>query len=301
MEVGAVLRVRNSLTRAEGLHHCVERLETAGHQLPDGSDAIEARLIDERLDVTGRNRVTTSSEVDLEDAAGRLLLEPFADVTLTECQGAGQFRGSRRTAIGQGPVQAQSVAEVDGEDVPHSDGGFEQPLDQSIVSRVDVGCRHGSAHLGSPSLVVQATLSGAAAVVQRTDADPRGARFRIRSMSVVDAASISSATVASEDLRRLSDWALSRRSPEEQLVAIELVLAHDFDERVPATLSGASAEYAQSVREDYLLGLTGIGAGRRARTPSPSPGREPQSQPVRARGAAYERRASHSRADAAVR
>ena len=119
-------------------------------------------------------------------------------------------------------------------------------------------------------------------------------------MSVVDDARISSANVAAEDLRRLGAWALSRRSPDEQLVAIELVLAHEFDEQLPAPRSGANTEHAQSVREDYLLGLTGIGAGRHARTPS-SPGSEPQRLPVRARGAAYERRASHSRAGAALR
>ena len=120
-------------------------------------------------------------------------------------------------------------------------------------------------------------------------------------MSVVDAASIFPAAATAEDSRRLSDWALSRRSPEEQLVAIELVLAHEFDEQPSASPSGVSTERAESVRADYLLGVTGITADRQNPARSTSLGTEPQRPAVRVRGAAHERRAPHGRTGAAVR
>ena len=85
------------------------------------------------------------------------------------------------------------------------------------------------------------------------------------------------------------------------MVAIELVLAHAFDEDVPAPRSAPRAEFAQSVRETYLLELTGLGAGRGAQEPSSPTGTEVRQPTVRARGMVRERRAPRGRAATTLR
>ncbi|CAA9479487.1 MAG: hypothetical protein AVDCRST_MAG38-1923 [uncultured Solirubrobacteraceae bacterium] len=83
-------------------------------------------------------------------------------------------------------------------------------------------------------------------------------------MSVVDSASTSPADIVLDRRPGLQEWALSRTSPQERAVAMELVLAHDFDEPSPAMATGTTRREAQSVREQILSDLVGIGAGHRA-------------------------------------
>lgn len=88
---------------------------------------------------------------------------------------------------------------------------------------------------------------------------------------------------------------MSQVAPLERSVAIELVLAHDFDDPGTPPRDGASLEAAQSVRERYLIELTGIAAGPHDDAQPPSRNAAPPRGPLRSRGASPERRASRAR------
>lgn len=77
-------------------------------------------------------------------------------------------------------------------------------------------------------------------------------------MTVVDATTTGapSADIRQGRLRELQEWALTRTSPQERAAAIDLVLAHDFDEPVHEPVADPVA--AQGVRERYLIEVTGI-------------------------------------------
>ena len=81
VQVGAVVRIGDAVAAAERVEHRVDRTHARHDELADGRDVVEARLVEEGLVVTGRQR-ETALLVDLEDARRRLLLEPFADVAL---------------------------------------------------------------------------------------------------------------------------------------------------------------------------------------------------------------------------
>jgi hypothetical protein len=57
-----------------------------------------------------------------------LLLEPLAHVALAQPGRVRQLRRRTRSALGERAVQAEPVADVDGQDVPRSDRRVEQPL-----------------------------------------------------------------------------------------------------------------------------------------------------------------------------
>ena len=79
--------------------------------------------------------------LDLQDAGRRLLLQPFARVPRVHAGVRGQIAGRERACFGQRAVQAQAVAQVDGEDVHRSHGRVEQPLDERVSSLIRAGHR----------------------------------------------------------------------------------------------------------------------------------------------------------------
>lgn len=81
-------------------------------------------------------------------------------------------------------------------------------------------------------------------------------------MTLVDVAT-TSASAGPE--RSLQDWALAQTSMVEHLAAIELVLAHDFDEPYLEPL-GAVEDDARRLRADFLIDAAGIARERRATT-----------------------------------
>jgi len=70
--------------------------------------------------------------VDLEDAADRLVLEPFARVPLAGLGGHGEFGRGQRSAIAGGPVPAEPVAEVDGERLERAERRGEDPVGEGV-------------------------------------------------------------------------------------------------------------------------------------------------------------------------
>ena len=72
--------------------------------------------------------------VDLEQAADRLLLEPLARVARIGPGPGGELVGCGGSVIGEGPIPAQTVAEIDAGDVEARDGGGEDALDERVGS-----------------------------------------------------------------------------------------------------------------------------------------------------------------------
>ena len=70
--------------------------------------------------------------VDLEQSAGRLVLQPFPDVPLVGAGAAGEVRGGRRAVGGQRPVQAQPLPQVHGEDLERADHVTAQPRGERL-------------------------------------------------------------------------------------------------------------------------------------------------------------------------
>src|SRR5207248_2811985 len=68
--------------------------------------------------------------VDLEQAADGVVLEPLPDVALVGAGAGGQLRGGGRAAVGERPVQAEPLAQVDGVELQRAHGVLEQPLGQ---------------------------------------------------------------------------------------------------------------------------------------------------------------------------
>ncbi len=88
VQIGAVVGVRDPVARAEGLQHRIHRPHAGDQQLADRRDAVQAGLVEQRLVVARRQRVASlravpRAGVELEDAAGGLLLQPLAYVAFT--------------------------------------------------------------------------------------------------------------------------------------------------------------------------------------------------------------------------
>jgi hypothetical protein len=66
--------------------------------------------------------------VDVEQPAGRVVLQPFPDVPLVRAGPLREFRRGRRAVRGQGPVQAKPLAQVHGEELQRPGNVMEQPF-----------------------------------------------------------------------------------------------------------------------------------------------------------------------------
>ena len=72
--------------------------------------------------------------VDLEDAAGGLLLQPLAGVARVDPRPRGELAGRQRPRVGERPVEAQPVPQVDGEHVHRGEGRLEEPFDERVAN-----------------------------------------------------------------------------------------------------------------------------------------------------------------------
>ena len=66
--------------------------------------------------------------IDLQQPAGRMMLQPFPDIPLGGAGAPGQLRRGRRTAGVQRPVQAQPLTQVHGEELKRPGHVMEQAL-----------------------------------------------------------------------------------------------------------------------------------------------------------------------------
>jgi hypothetical protein len=96
VEVGAVVRVRDAVAAPERVEHGVDRANARDDELPDRRDVVEARLVEQRLVVTGWKR-EVALVVDLEDPRRR----PAA-------------RATRGRSARSGPAAPASSSEVEG-------------------------------------------------------------------------------------------------------------------------------------------------------------------------------------------
>ena len=132
-----------------------ERSSTAGRTREDHAEARERRHVGERVTVAQDFRMPGGQAepplgrigadvVDLEDPGDGLLLEPLAGVALGRAGRGGQLRAGRFTVLGERPVVAQAVAQVDGHELVGAQGGAEEPLREGIpLSGVDIHCHEG--------------------------------------------------------------------------------------------------------------------------------------------------------------
>ncbi len=101
---------------------------------------VEARLVEKRLLVPGREAVAASLRggrgvVHLEDAACGLLLEPLARVALVRARGGGELAGGQRAPLGERAVEAEAIAQIDAEDIPRPERRLEEPLHERVPAR----------------------------------------------------------------------------------------------------------------------------------------------------------------------
>jgi hypothetical protein len=130
MQVAAVLGVRDAVARAEFLQHGVHRPHAGDEQLADRRNAVQTGVVEQRLVVARRQRVAplravSRAGVELEDAAGGLLLQPLAYVALAQVQRRGQPLRRGWAPLGQRPVQAEPVADVHAKHVHGAHRGHE--------------------------------------------------------------------------------------------------------------------------------------------------------------------------------
>ncbi len=69
-----------------------------------------------------------------------------------------------------------------------------------------------------------------------------------------------------DSVSKIHEWALSKTDRHEQLLALELVLAHDFADPDPARPRGLSQDADAVIRQEFLglVASTGVAAGRLA-------------------------------------
>ena len=81
--------------------------------------------------VAGSERVGVRI-VDAENSVRGLLLEPFSDVTLV-CPGCGGQLGGSERPVHERPIEAEPVAEVQGEEIPRPAGCLKQAVDEGVA------------------------------------------------------------------------------------------------------------------------------------------------------------------------
>ena len=88
VQVLAVVGVGHTFACLERSEQCVDRADGRQDGAPQRSDVVEARDVQERLFMTGRNGepalVPIRVRLDLQEIAGRLVLEPLARVPLVD-------------------------------------------------------------------------------------------------------------------------------------------------------------------------------------------------------------------------
>ena len=145
VEVGAVVGVGDAVARPEGVEQRVDRPDAGDDGLRHRRDVVQARLGEERLLVPLGKRVpplagTGVRVVDLEDPAHRLLLEPLPGVPLVDAGRPGELVRRARALLGQCSIEAQPVADVDGEQVERPERRLEEALHEQVATLV--GGRH---------------------------------------------------------------------------------------------------------------------------------------------------------------
>jgi len=78
VQVGAVIRVRDSLTGSKGIEHRIDRPAAGDDKLPDRRNAVETRIVDERLVVARRKHVPAPSRSVPGVDEQRILVEKTA-------------------------------------------------------------------------------------------------------------------------------------------------------------------------------------------------------------------------------
>jgi hypothetical protein len=106
----------------------------------------ERVAIDEHLGVAAGQPVAPrpgdgGRVVDVEDPRDRLLLEPLACIPLVRLRRLGKLRRRRTLQLGERAVQAEPVAEVDGEQLVGAERSAREPLRERVRRRVTVGSR----------------------------------------------------------------------------------------------------------------------------------------------------------------
>jgi hypothetical protein len=87
---------------------------------------LETRLVDEHLVVPWRQAIATLiigrfGVLGLQDAAHRLLFEPFPRVPLVDAASRCKLGGGEGGAARERPVEAEAIADVDAQEIQGSD------------------------------------------------------------------------------------------------------------------------------------------------------------------------------------
>ena len=125
--------------------------------------------------------------VHLEDPGRRLLLEPLARVAHINSGAPRELRRSGRTAVTQGPIQPQLVAEIDGHQVEHPQAGLEEPPYQGVRGLLPRRRGVGSLLLDQPTPAgwergSPVPRSSSLAAVQPSTRSARSTPFALRSI-----------------------------------------------------------------------------------------------------------------------
>jgi hypothetical protein len=70
--------------------------------------------------------------LDLEDARDGLLLKPLARVALVSARDGGELGSRHFAAVSERSVEAETVADVDAQELQHPNGALKDTLDQRV-------------------------------------------------------------------------------------------------------------------------------------------------------------------------
>ena len=138
-EVRAVLLERNTGTGPVRLEQLLHRLAGADDEPSERPHEVEAQLVEQGLVVAGGEAETAFHRVrlgvvNLEDAGRGLLLEPLPRIALVHAGGVREATRRERPRVGQRPVEAQPVAEIDAVEIHRAQGRLEEATHERVTS-----------------------------------------------------------------------------------------------------------------------------------------------------------------------
>ncbi len=137
-QVGAHGVPGDALPAAERLSHGRGGPAQGGGESPQIGQVVQAVHLGQHLGVPGGEGEAPfpwpqGGVLDVQDPAGGLLLQPLPGVALIRAGAGGQLGRGGGAPGGQGPVEPQAVAEVDGEEVHRPQGGLEEAPGEGVT------------------------------------------------------------------------------------------------------------------------------------------------------------------------
>ena len=137
-EVGRVVGVRDAVAGPERLQDARERTGDVDHHARERRHVGRAVAVEQDLGVARGERVAAVARCgavldDVENPAHGLVLVPLAHVALVRAGGVRDLGRGARPGLGQRPVEAEAVAEVDDMEVVEAEAGLQEPAREGVA------------------------------------------------------------------------------------------------------------------------------------------------------------------------